>query len=261
MKTKLFDGKGKEKGTIELPKNFNTKIRKDILSKVFEAEKIKRPTGAKMGAGAQYSASGILRHRRSVWKTTYGKGISRVPRKIMSRSGASFNWIGATVASTRGGRRAHPPKAKENQFKKINKKEFLIAINSALSGTIDNKSLSEKYKKDIKDSCFVFDSEFLKSKSKEFFSIIRNIFGEELKDNLLQKKNVRPGKGKSRGRKYKKNAGLLFVVGSEEKMNRKGIDVVKVSDLLLSDLAPNGKPGRLTCYTEKAIKEIGEELK
>jgi len=66
--------------------------------------------GSKKGAGAGYSASGIIRRRRNVWKTGYGKGMARVPRKIMSRSGSSFNWVGATVAQTVGGRKAHSPK-------------------------------------------------------------------------------------------------------------------------------------------------------
>jgi ribosomal protein L4 len=64
-----------------------------------------------------------------------------------------------------------------------------------------------------------------------------------------------------RGRKYKTNAGLLFVVANDEKMKRKGIEIVNVEDLTIKDLSPNGEPGRLVCYTEKAIKEIGERFK
>ena len=61
-----------------------------------------------------------------------------------------------------------------------------------------------------------------------------------------------------RGRKYKSNSGLLFVIGSDEKMARKGVDVVGVRDLRIKDLAPNGEVGRLVCYSENAVKEIGE---
>ena len=128
MKAKLLDKTGKVKGEIEMPKNFSAEIRPDILLKVFEAQKVKQPFGAKVGAGAGYSASGILKHRRHVWKTAYGRGISRVPRKIMARQGARFVWVGATISSARGGRRAHPPKAIKNQFKKINKKGALKIV-------------------------------------------------------------------------------------------------------------------------------------
>ena len=78
---------------------------------------------------------------------------------------------------------------------------------------------------------------------------------------MLKEKKVRHGQGKLRGRKYKSNAGLLFVIASDEKMNRSGVDVVKVAALGVSDLAPNGEPGRFAVYSEKAIKEIGEVWK
>jgi large subunit ribosomal protein L4e len=261
MKTKILDKNGKEKGTLELPKNFSVRIREDILSKVFEAQKgiYSQPYGAMKGAGAQYSASGILKHRRHAWKTTYGKGISRIPRKILSRHGSSFNWIGATVSNTRGGRRPHAPRSEKNPFKKINKKELSIAFNSALAGTINKEYIEKKYKNKI-DSGIIFDGKVLELKTKEFFELLKIIFGENF-NKILKKKTVRKGIGKMRGRKYKSNSGLLFVISSEEKMKRKGIEVVSVNNLRINDLSPNGEPGRITCYTEKSIKEIGEKFR
>ena len=261
MKAKLFDKAGKEKGSVDLPKNFSSKIRADILLKVFEAQKgiFAQAYGTMEGAGAQYSASGISKKKRHDWKATYGKGISRVPRKIMSRHGASFNWIGATVASTRGGRRPHAPRSAKNPFKKTNKKELLIAFNSALAGTVDAKSLEAKYGKKV-ESGFVFANDILEVKTKEFIAAMKIAFGEAFY-TVLKHKSIRAGIGKMRGRKYKSNAGLLFVLGNEEKMKRKGIEVVNVNDLTVKDLSPNGEPGRLVCYTENAIKEIGGRFK
>ncbi len=258
MKTKLFDKNGKEKGMIDLPNNFESQLRPDILLKVFETQKgiYAQAFSAMKGAGAGYSASGILKHQRHDWKSTYGKGISRVPRKILSRHGASFNWVGATVSNTRGGRKPHAPKAEKNPFKKINKKELLIAFNSGFVGTVDSKLLEKKYGNKI-ETGFVFDSEITKAKTKDFFDMIKNILGLGY-EKAIKKKQVRAGIGKMRGRKYKSNAGMLFVVGKDEEMKRKGIEVVKVNELKVSDLAPNGEPGRIAFYTEKAVKEIGE---
>ena len=56
-------------------------------------------------------------------------------------------------------------------------------------------------------------------------------------------------------------AGLLFVVGNDEGMKRKGIEVVRVVDLGVKDLAPNGVVGRLVCYSEAAIKDIEGRFK
>jgi large subunit ribosomal protein L4e len=259
MKAKLFDKTGKEKGNVDLPKNFSENVREDILAKVFETQKLiyAQPYGIMKGAGAGYSASGISRKKRHAWKGTYGKGISRIPRKIMSRHGSSFNWVGATVSNTRGGRNPHGPRSEKNPFRKINKKELAIAFNSAFAGTVVSKYLERKYGKKL-ESGFVFDNSILSVKTKEFISVMEKIFGEA---SFLKVKTIRAGVGKRRGRKYKSNAGLLFVVGNEEKMNRKGIAVVKVNELMVSDLAPNGEPGRLTCYTENAIKEIGVRFK
>ena len=249
MKTKLLDKTGKVKKEIDLPGNFSIKIRADILQKVFEVQKgyLKQAYGAMPGAGAGYSASGILKHRRHRWKSAYGRGISRVPRKIFSRHGASFNWQAATVSSTRGGRKPTAPKGDKNLFKKINKKEFLIAMNSGFTGTFEKNAQ-------------VFVGDILGLKTKDFFAVLKKVFGDDFK-KVLKKKSIRAGKGKLRGRKYKSNAGLLFVVAGDEKINsRKGIDVIKVNELLVGDLAPNGNSSRLACYTENAIKEIGEKF-
>jgi large subunit ribosomal protein L4e len=263
MKTKLINKSGAAGKEVVLPKNFDGKIRADILAKVFESERMMamQPYGSKIGAGAGYSASGISIKKRHAWKGTYGKGISRVPRKIMSRNGSSFNWVGATVSSAVGGRRAHPPRAEENRFKKINKKEYILAINSALSGTVDVKSLEKKYSTKItNDLPVVVSSDVLEMKTKEFRELMKKIFGENF-EKIWKRKTVRAGIGKLRGRKYKSNAGMIFVLGKEEKMNRKGIEVVKVEDLDVIKLSPNGVAGRFAVYTENAIKEIGEKFK
>jgi large subunit ribosomal protein L4e len=261
MKSQILDKTGKSIKQIDLPENFSEKIRQDIILKVFEAQKRKTPMGTMFGAGAFYSASGISRKKRHSWKVTYGKGISRTPRKIMSRDGASFNWVGATAPNTRGGRRAHPPKAWENQFKKVNKKELQLAFNSALAATTSKEILGKKYNQVIKANIpVVFSDDVLKLKTKDFLVLLQTVFQDSF-EKLLQKKTVRAGKGKLRGRKYKKNAGLLFVLGNDEKMNRKGIVVVHVNDLTVGNLAPNGNAGRFTVFTEKAVKQIGERFK
>ena len=71
----------------------------------------------------------------------------------------------------------------------------------------------------------------------------------------LREKKIRSGKGKSRGRKYKSNAGLLFVIGEKEKLRTGLIEVKNTKNLNITDLARGGL-GRLTVYTEDAIKEI-----
>ena len=254
MKAKLFDKSGKVKGDVDLPKCFSGKVRADVLLKVFEAQKgiHAQAYGSMEGAGAGYSASGISKKRRHVWKATYGKGISRVPRKIMSRHGASFNWIGATVSNTRGGRRPHAPRANKNLIKKINKKELRLAFCSALAGSVAKPKVVSR--ESLVVGGVVFDGGVLDLKSKDFVVLMKAVYDDA---GVWRVKSVRAGRGKMRGRKYKSNAGLLFVVGNEEKMKRKGIEVVRVDDLSIKDLTLNGEPGRLVCYSENAVGELG----
>ena len=194
-----------------------------------------------------------------------GKGISRVPRKIMSRRGSQFNWVGAEIPNAVGGRRAHPPKVISMiNVKRINKKEMIIAMKSALAATGDENLVSRRYErlngKKLSGLPLVVESKITSLKAKDLVSSLKKVLGEVLFPISLKQRSVRSGKGKLRGRKYKKNLGLLLVVGEKEGLKTNLIDVKKVKGLNVTDLA-NGGVGRLTMYTESAISEIGERLK
>jgi len=263
MKTKVLNTQGKKVKEIDLPKCFSQEIREDIVAKVIEAKKRQQPYAPSLVAGKQYSASGKIKHRRHVWKTHYGQGISRIPRKIILRRGSRINWIGAFIPGTVGGRRAHPPKILSMiNTRKINKKELKIALISALSATANEKKVSKRYKslkeKKLHELPLVVDSKLISLKTKELISSLKKILGN-LFEISVKKKKVRSGKGKFRGRKYKSTAGLLMVVGKKEKSKIKAFEIVPVDKLSVIDLAKGGL-GRLTLYTEQAIKDL-EELK
>ncbi len=263
MKIPILDIDGKKKGEIETT-IFDGEIRQDLIQKVVEAEKKKQPYSPSNLAGKQASASGKIRHGRRVWKSAAGRGISRIPRKIFWRRGNHFYWQGATVSSARGGRRTHPPKILSMiKVKKINKKEKRKAFLSALALTASIEQLKKKYKsledKEVKIKLpVVIENKILSLKTKDFFKVLKKIL-KELTKVAIQKKSIRAGKGKMRGRKYKKTAGLLLVIGKNEEKKIKGIEVKKASQLSVSDLASNG--ARLTAYTEEAIKELEDRIK
>ena len=266
MKANILSVEGKKLKEIELPNCFSQEIREDMIAKVLEAKKIKQPYAPLLVAGQQYSASGKIKHRRHVWKTHYGRGISRIPRKIMSRRGSQFNWIGATVPFAVGGRRAHPPKVISMlNRKKINKKEMIIALMSAISATANENEMKKKYERlkdkkiDAKNLPFIVESKIVSLKTKDLLKSLKEIFGRDLFDIALKKKSVRSGKGKLRGRKYKSNAGMLIVTGKKEKMETKLFDISNTNNLNVTDLA-KGKQGRLVIYTEQAIKDLGEKF-
>nr|AJS12618.1 50S ribosomal protein L4P [uncultured archaeon] len=265
MKAKILDINGKEKGNIELPKFFSEKIRGDIVAKVLESKKSKQPYSPSLVAGKQHSAKGKQRRRRHVWRSSYGRGSSRVPRTIFSQKGSSFNWEAAEVPFARGGMRAHPPKVLSMMTRnRINKKEMILALKSTLAATADKKIVAKKYmrveEKDIRELPLIVEEKIISLKTKELISSLKKILGEKLFVVSLKDRSVRSGKGKLRGRKYKKTAGLLFVVGENEKLKTKLLDFANVKNLSVLDLA-KGSMGRLVIYTESAIKNLGEKLK
>ena len=265
MKAEVFDINGKKAKEIALPSFFSVKIRDRIIAKVLEVKKIMQPYSPSPVAGKQYSASGKIRHRRHVWKTHYGRGMSRIPRKIMSKRGSQFNWTGSTIPSAVGGRRAHPPKILSMMnHGKINKKEMLIALKSALAATADEKELKKKYERlenvKVQKLPIVVDSKISSLKTKELLSSMKTILGKELSEVAFKNKTQRAGRGKSRGRKYKSNAGMILVTGKDEKVKTNAFDVKNAANVSVTDLA-KGSPGRLAVYTEGAIKSLEERFR
>lgn len=249
-------------GKKKLPVQFSELIRSDLVERaVFSIWSNKRqPYGAFTEAGKRQSAK--ISRRRHWYKTSYGHGISRVPRKIMSHRGIRFNWVGAVAPGTVGGRRSHPPKADKQWNLKINKKERQKAIRSAIAATLIPQLVEERGHKVPKDYPFIVENKFEDiTKTQDLQNILETLgFKEDLIRSAVKK--VRAGKGKMRGRKYKKRKGPLLVVSKEcnlSKLNLPGIDVVEVSKLNAELLAPGCKIGRLTLFTESAIERLDKE--
>lgn len=256
MKVFLFSSKGEKTSQIELPKIFSTRVREDIVKKYFEADKFIQPYSPKPRAGLRQCASGKISHKRRDWKGHYGRGISRIPRKVMWRRGTQFFWVGANIPGARGGRKAHPPKGIGKE-KKINKKEIQIAFNSAFAATADKAFVAKRYSSLEKIEQVPIIIESLPTKTKELKLLIKNIFGENAR-LAFKNKELRAGKGKSRGRKYKSNAGVLILTGEKEKIDLSGFDIKSINEVAISDLFPLG---RLTIYTKKALEQLSKEKK
>jgi len=264
MKATLKTVLGENKSQIDLPSQFNEEIRPDLIKRaalVVQSNKI-QPRGADPEAGQKYSSK-ISRRRRD-YKGAYGHGISRVPRKILSYRGTRFNWQAATAPNTVGGRQAHPPKAERVWSRKINKKERRKAIRSALAATVDKMSVELRGHIVSEGYPFVLESKIESiSKTKEVIDLLIKM-GFEKELERASKKTENTGTARRRGRKFKKRVGPLFVVSkkcklSDAAVNIPGVDVVNVKDLNADLLAPGTVPGRLTFYSEAALKMMEEK--
>ena len=264
MKVKIIDINKKEKGTVDLPAQFNEIIKPSVIKKVFLAiqNNKRQKYGANPEAGKRYSAK--LSKRRRAYRGSYGIGISRVPRKIMSRRGTRMNWVGALVPGTVGGRRAHPPKSEKNWDEKINKKENRLAIRSAISATIIEEYVKERGHRIPRTYPFIIDNKIETiDKTKKAVEILKNI---ELNEELqrVSKKKTKSGKGKLRGRRKKDKIGPLIVVSKDCPLiksvkNIPGIEISIINQLNVELLAPGAQQGRLTIFTEESIKRLKQE--
>jgi large subunit ribosomal protein L4e len=240
---------------------FEGEIRQDIVQKIIEIEKENQPYAPYLWQGMQTSASGNVKHNRHVWKTDRGKGLSRYPKKRLSDKGERFVWVAAAIPGVRGGRRAHPPKILSKELK-INKKEQVLGLLSALAMTASPELVKKKYSSlnnELKIKFpLIIDNKILSLKAKEFFKALYKILGQELFEIAIQKKKIRAGIGKMRNRPYKKNSGMLLAIGNKEEMKISSIEVKKAKDIKLEDLASNG--ARLVIFTEEAVKDLENKI-
>jgi large subunit ribosomal protein L4e len=221
----------------------------------------RQPYGAYPGAGQHFSAK--LSRRRRQYKTSYGHGISRVQRKALWHRGRQFGWVGAVIPGTVGGRRAHPPKAHKDFEQKINKKERKKALRSALAATFNQELVKNRgHHFDVLPAVVESKMETL-AKTQDVEKMLMNLKLERELQRISVVK-VRAGRGKMRNRKYKVRKGPLFVVSKECPLqkaaeNMLGVEICIVNNLNVNVLAPGGAPGRLTIFSEDAIKKLASE--
>jgi large subunit ribosomal protein L4e len=253
-----------EEGKKRLPEQFAEPVRADLIKRAVEAvwSHERQPYSSDPRAGKKAAAK--LSRRRRKYKTSYGHGIARVPRKILSRNGTQMFWVAAFAPGTVKGRRAHPPVASKNWIQKINDKERRKAIRSALAATLSKQFVAEHGHVLPQQFPFIISNAFeTLDKTKTVQDALEKL-GLEKELSRASRKKVRAGRGKMRGRRYRTAAGPLIVVGSDCKLlkagqNIAGVEVAEVSRVSAALLAPGAVPGRLTLYTANAIEKIAKE--
>lgn len=119
---------GRGGGTVRLPDAFASPFRPDLIRRahvIMDSHRF-QPKGVHPTAGMDVSADSL--------DPPAGHGRSRVAR-IRGGGGGGRSGEAAEVASTRGGRQAHPPRAQKRIHKRINRAERRLALRSAISAT------------------------------------------------------------------------------------------------------------------------------
>jgi large subunit ribosomal protein L4e len=264
MKLQILDIKNKKSGEMDLPKQFSEEFRPNLIRRAVHSlqSRARQAYGTNPRAGMRHSST--LSKRRRKYRGSYGFGISRVNRKIMSSRGTRFNWVGAFSPQTRGGRRSHAPKAEKILVQKINKKENRKAIRSAMSATLDKGLVEERGHNLPQTYPFIVNSSFENlSRTKDVEKALLDLgFEKELERSMVKK--IRAGIGKMRGRRYRRKKGVLIVTSekcalSKSAKNIPGVDIIEAKSLNAEVLAPGTDAGRATLWTENAVKEIADK--
>lgn len=250
-KVNVYSLKGEVTDEIELPEIFEETYRPDVIKRAVISSQTARiqPWGANPMAGKRTTAESF----------GSGRGVAMVPR-VKGSSKAGF------VPQAIGGRKAHPPRVNTIYHEKINKKERVLAIRSAIAATADKDLVAKRGHKveDLEQVPFIVDDELETIKTaKETREIFKDL---GIMDDILRAKKgrkIKSGKGKLRGRKYRTPKGPLVVVGNDRGIklgarNHAGVEVVEVENINAELLAPGTHAGRLTIYTKSAIEKLAD---
>lgn len=262
----VTDLDGSDAGTTELPRQFNERVRPDIIKKAVEVGQANRrqPYGSDSRAGLKHVTHWKKRSR--AYRGIRGKSYpsSRTPRKITFRRGMQMSGPGGEAPQAVGGRRAHPPKGTKDWSKDINTKERRKAIRSAIAATTDLETVRERGHRVDRELPIIVDGavEALEHTA-EVEELLEALgLAEELE--RVREPQHRAGKGKGRGRATRTRTGPLLVVDQDDGIRRAarnipGVEVATVDELSAELLAPGAQPGRLTVWSENALERLDEE--
>ena len=254
--TEILSLNGEAKGKVALPKAFEEEVRPELILRAVLAENTRKlqPQGHYLLAGMQTTATyfGAMNSYRS------GRHMGLAIRPREKLGGGALGKV-RVVPSAKSGKRAHPHLIEKRLIEQINKKEYQRALASAVSAT-GKPSKHTKLKMPI---VITNDIESIK-KTKEIVKVINAI---KLSDQLEEGKKSKLRKGLRRTssrRRYKKS--FLLVLGKESSAikaarNIAGVDACEVSKLTANLLAPGGVSGRITVWSENAIKNLEESIK
>jgi len=253
----LYNLEGEVVGEVKLPSVFLTPVRPDLIRRVYISQLTARiqPQGRDPRAGKRKSAESL----------GAGYDLARVPRIKGRHYPAALR--AAIAPFVRGGRTTHPPKVEKVIWERVNKKERRLAIRSAIAATARSDLVAARHRVDGSMEfpiVVVNDLEQLDRTSYLYDLLIRLGLKEELERTKRRFRKIRSGKGKMRGRKRVRARGPLIVYVSGPvylaARNIPGVDAITVRELSVKHLAPGGVPGRLTIWSEQALKALEERF-
>lgn len=255
----LFSTNGKNIGSIKMPNIFSSPLRRDLVQ--FVHTNMRKNNRQPYGVKCHFGPTGIVAgHQHSAHSWGTGRAVSRIPR--VSGGGTHRAGQGAFGNMCRGGRMFAPTKTFRRWHRKINVAQKRQAISSCLAASASVpliQARGHRITEKIEEIPIVVEGLENLKQTKEAISCFYKL---GLKEELLKckQKHVRAGKGKMRGRRYRRRCGPLIIYKEKNLLqafqNIPGVEVCRVDALNLLQLAPGGHVGRLIVWSKAAFTSL-----
>ena len=256
----MYSLDGKAVREVELPAVFSSDVQLGLISRAAISDQTKhyQRKGNDPRAGMETSAR--YRGRKEDFGSGKNKGTAIRPREVLPKGR-----LGKVkrIPSAVKGRRAHPPHVNKIIVEEMNRKEYRVALLSAIAATGHNEVVSargHKLSATIKLPIILDNSFESVAKTAQVYRTLSQLISEDLA--RCEKPRPRVGIRARRGGKIYPKSAIIAVSKDapvlKSARNIPGIEVVQVSGLSVEKLAPGAKAGRLAIYTEAALAEVSK---
>lgn len=232
--------------SIELPLAFSERVRPDLIARAVIAENTLRiqPQAHYVLAGMQTTARyyGAM----NSYRTGRHMGMAIRPREKL---GGGAQGKVKRIPSAVKGKRAHPHLVGKTTVERINAKEYQKAVMSAIAAT-------------PKPMVVTSSMESIK-KTRDVIKMINSLKLHDYLEHGSIKTKRKGLRRLSKQRHYKKS--ILIIVDGDKAVlkaarNIAGVDACELKNISVNMLAPGGRPGRMTLWSEGAISKLEQEI-
>lgn len=259
----VYSTDGETSGNVNMPSVLKCPLRRDLVQ--FVHTNMRKNSRQAYGVQNHFGPMGIVaghQHSARSWGT--GRAVSRIPR--VQGGGTHRAGQGAFGNMCRSGRMFAPTKVYRRWHRKINKTQKRQAVAACLAATASAplvQARGHRLGEKVKEIPIVVDDsiESIKKTAAAVACLKSLGLEDELKKCL--RKQTRSGKGKMRGRLYKRRRGPLVVYKNDDGLvqafrNIPGVDLMCVDRPNLLQLAPGGVVGRLCVWSKSAFEALSE---
>ncbi len=255
---KILNTDGSVIKSVELPSAFSERVRPDLIARATIAENSRKmqPQGHYLLAGMQTTARyyGAM----NSYRTGRHMGIAIRPRQKL---GGGVQGDVRRIPSAVKGKRAHPHMIEKIITENINAKEYQKAIRSAIAATSQREQMRGPTQT-VPPIIVSGSIESLK-KTKDVAKVLSDLKLDWFVENGQEMTKRKGLRRLSKQRRYRRS--ILIVVEKDGGLvkaarNIAGVDACSMRHITANALAPGGKPGRLTIWSENVLPVMDKQI-